>query len=130
MQRKQTLSLALTLGQPTHDLNFVSVYEDKNQIVAVLALIAKQDKHGGACAIFITSDLEASMEVDQVNFNAKPVKYYLIADQQKCWIDKISKFEVISGLEKIQNTTSKMREIFSQDEQSNAMEASVKKHRK
>lgn len=130
MQRKQTLSLKLQVGQPAYNLKFVSVYENKKGLVAVLELTPKIDPNGGTCAIQITAYVEASMDVDKADLKSKPVKYYVIADEDACWIKRSDKFSIISDIEKIKSSTSKMREIFTQAEKLEATESSFKKHRK
>lgn len=101
--RKQNLSIEMDTPTLGWKVNFVTVYEAKDKIIAVAELHS-----GGSCEAI--GHCEAKLQIDQEGMYAKPVTYYLIA-KRSGW--HTSGFQVISNLDAVKSKVEGMRQIFS-----------------
>jgi hypothetical protein len=108
MQRKQTLRIECDTPTLGWKLDFISVHEDKDKIVAVARL------HGGSPCEAIGHS-KATLEIDQAEMNAKPVQYFMLAKRQGWWT-KGKNFKAISDVSEISNLTENMRQVYSVDD--------------
>lgn len=109
MQRKlQKLNLELDAPSLDYFLEFLSVYEGKDKLIAILKLGLITE----GCTGEAIKHLSASIEVPQENTFSKQVQYYVLTDDKQKWWKQAKKFTSISNLNEIENQIKNLRQLY------------------